>query len=102
MISFQQSTAEETQTMSTEFEYFYESIDIVKVEKVLSMPLTEEEKRLVLGYVLVRPLEGVRIKFPKKGHTTAFAKMLLEMGADLEEISRSLEITTKTLKKLGE
>lgn len=88
--------------MSTEFEYFYESINIKNVEKVLSMPLTEEQRQLVLGYVLVRPLEGVRIKFPKKGHTTALAKMLLEIGADIEEVSRSLEITTKTLKKIGE
>lgn len=85
--------------MFTDFDYFIDSLNLSAIEKVISMPLSDEDKRVALGFVVMKPLEGVSMTFPRKSHLTSFAKLLVEMGADAKVVSLRLEITEKTLRK---
>lgn len=85
--------------MFTDFDYLIESLDMEALEIVLAMPLNEHDKRIALGYVIAKPLKGVQIAFPRKAHSTSYAKLLISHGIEIDEISETLEITTKTLKK---
>lgn len=87
--------------MFTDFDYFIDKFDLEAIAKVISMPLSDEDKRIALGFVIVKPLEGVSMTFPKKNHTTSFARLLLSKGSNAKIVSRHLEITEKTLRKLN-
>jgi len=83
----------------TDFDYFMEAIDLEAVEKVVNLPIPADEKKIVLAYILSKPLEGTSITFPKKAHSTSYAKVLIARGVDIPIISDKLEITVKTLNK---
>lgn len=85
--------------MFTDFDYFKDSLDLEAIHKIMDMPLTEDEKRIAIGYVITKKLEGISICFPKKNHTTSYAKLLISKGIEISIVAESLEITEKTLKK---
>lgn len=88
--------------MFTDFDYFIEKLDLSEIEKVISMPLNDNDKKIALGFVIVKKLEGVSMTFPKKNHSTSFARLLLKRGICTKIVSKRLEITEKTLKKYKE
>lgn len=102
MILHSQGITKEIKTMFTDFDYFIDTLNIEALEKILCMPLTEEEKKVAIGYVIVRPLEGVSMSFPKKNHLTAFAKLLITQGVETKIIANKLEIHERTIKKYKE
>lgn len=85
--------------MFTDFDYFIAKLDLNEIEKVISMPLNEDDKKIALGFVIVKHLEGVSMTFPKKNHSASFARLLLKRGVCTKIVSQRLEITEKTLKK---
>lgn len=85
--------------MFTDFDYFIDSLDLSALETVINMPLNDEEKKVALGYVITKKLEGVNMSFPKKNHATSYAKLLISKGIEVKIVAETLEITEKTLKK---
>ena len=83
----------------TDFDYFMEAIDLDAVEKVMDLPIPDKEKKTVLAYILSKPLTGISITFPKKAHSTSYAKVLIARGVELPIIADTLELTIKTLNK---
>ena len=57
--------------MFTDFDYFIDKLDLNEIEKVISMPLSDNDKKIALGFVIVKKLEGVSMTFPKKNHSTS-------------------------------
>lgn len=88
-----------TRTMFTDFDYFMDSINMEAIQKIISMPLEDDEKRTAIAYILSKPLEGISINFPKKAHSTTYARLLMARGIEVDVVSQSLEITIKTLNK---
>ena len=83
----------------TDFDYFMDAIDLSTIERVMDLPIPDEEKKIVLAYILSKPLEGISITFPKKAHNTSYAKVLIARGVELPIIADTLELTIKTLNK---
>lgn len=85
--------------MFTDFDYFIDSLDLDLIQRAINLPLSEEDRKIALGYVITKQLEGISMCFPKKNHATSYARLMIAQGIELTLISETLEITEKTLKK---
>ena len=102
-MTFQQQTiVKETITVSIspDFDLFADSLPLDEIKKVLEMPMNETDLKTAIGYVICRRLEGINIFFPKKAHKNEFAKLLIQEGAQNEDIANNLEVHIKTIKRI--
>lgn len=86
----------------TEFDLFINSLDIAALETAINLPISDDDKRITIGYIITRRLEGININFSKKNHATRYARVLISHGAEIKTVANKLEITEKTLKKFKE
>lgn len=81
---------------------FANSLEIEAMTKILNTNFSEDDKKSILAYIILKPHERDYLEVPNTKHRIDLAKVLHKNGADMKKIVDITHISRTTQRKLKE